>query len=124
MKKATVLIVEDDKNIRELYADAFGFAGIGVLKAENGQRGVELALKHHPDAILMDIIMPIMGGHEAVNKIRHDTWGKHANVIYLTNMTDAENVIHAVEQGSEEYIIKAQTEVKDIVNRVRMAMRA
>jgi len=44
--------------------------------------------------------------------------------VYLTNMTDAENVIHAVEQGSSEYIIKANLTPREVVNHVRMAMRA
>lgn len=124
MKKPTVLIVEDDKNIRDLYADSFSVAGIDVLTATNGSEGVELALKHHPNAILMDIMMPIMGGHEAMNKIRKDSWGKNARVVYLTNMDDPENIIHAVEQGSEKYIIKANMTPKEVVNQVRMVMRA
>jgi DNA-binding response OmpR family regulator len=124
MNKATVLIVEDDESIRELYADAFSIAGINVLKAENGSEGVELALKHHPDAILMDIMMPVMNGHAAVNAIRKDSWGKTAKVIYLTNMSDAENIVHAVEQGSDEYIIKANASIKEVLSQVRMAMRA
>lgn len=124
MKKPTVLIVEDDTLIRKLYADAFELAGLSVLQAENGEAGVTLALEHHPDAILMDILMPVMGGHEAVNKIRRDAWGKNAKIIFLTNMSDAENVVHAVEQGSEEYIIKANATVKEVVNQTRMAMRA
>jgi DNA-binding response OmpR family regulator len=124
MEKATVLIVEDDALIRKLYVDAFTLAGLHVLEAENGEKGVELALTSHPDAILMDILMPVMGGHEAVNKIRKDAWGKTAKVIYLTNMSDAENVFEAVEQGSDEYIIKANATVKEVVNQTRMAMRA
>ena len=124
MTDAAVLIVEDDENIRELYKVAFTQAGINVLTAANGKEGVELALLHHPDAILMDILMPVMGGHEAVKKIRLDSWGKKAKIIYLTNMSDAENVFLAVEQGSEEYIIKANAPVKEVVNQTRMAMRA
>lgn len=124
MNKPTVLIVEDDTDIRGLYADAFTAAGIIVLTATNGAEGVELALEHHPDAILMDIMMPVMGGHEAMNKIRKDTWGKNAKVVYLTNMSDAENIVHAVEQGSDEYIIKANLTPREVVNHVRMAMRA
>jgi DNA-binding response OmpR family regulator len=124
MNKPTVLIVEDDTDIRGLYADAFTAAGIIVLTATNGAEGVELALQHHPDAILMDIMMPVMGGHEAMNKIRKDAWGKNAKVVYLTNMSDAENIVHAVEQGSDEYIIKANLTPREVVNHVRMAMRA
>lgn len=124
MTKTVVLIVEDDEDILELYSTAFTQVGITVLKAKNGLEGVKLALEHHPDAILMDIMMPIMNGHDAIEKIRLDTWGRNAKVIYLTNMSDAENVFLAVEQGSEEYIIKANTPVKEVVNQTRMAMRA
>lgn len=124
MTNTTVLIVEDDENILDIYATAFTQVGIEVLKAKNGLEGVELALKHHPDAILMDIMMPIMHGHKAVEKIRLDTWGRDAKIIFLTNMSDAENVFLAVEQDSEEYIIKSNTPVKELVNQTRMAMRA
>lgn len=124
MSNVTVLIVEDDESLRELYADAFSLAGIQVLTAEDGAKGVSLALKHHPDAILMDIMMPVMDGHTAVTKIREDVWGKNAVIIFLTNMSDAENVVHAVEKGSSEYIIKSNVPPKEIVNQVRMAMRA
>jgi DNA-binding response OmpR family regulator len=65
-----------------------------------------------------------MDGHEAVAKIRRDAWGKTAKIIFLTNMSDAENVVHAVAQGSDEYIIKANATVKEVVNQTRMAMRA
>ncbi len=121
----TVLIVEDDENIRMLYADAFLSVGLNVITAANGAEGVDMALAHHPDAILMDIMMPgELNGHEAVNTIRKDSWGKNAVVVYLTNMTDAENVVHAVSQGSDAYIIKANLTPKEVVNQVRMAMKA
>ena len=69
-------------------------------------------------------MMSVIGGHEAVNKIRKDAWGKTAKVVYLTNMTDAENVVHAVNQGSDDYIIKANLTSKEVVNHVRMVMKA
>lgn len=124
MSKPTVLIVEDDVSIRNMYKDAFTAAGVGVLTAETGREGVELALHHHPEAILMDINMPDMNGHETVRTIRKDAWGKTAVIIFLTNMSDAGNVVSAVAAGSEEYIIKANTTPKEVVNKVRMAMRA
>jgi CheY-like chemotaxis protein len=124
MTKTAVLIVEDDERILDLYSRAFTLAGIKVIKAKNGLEGVEKALEYHPDAILMDIQMPVMHGHKAVEKIRLDPWGKDAKIIFLTNMSDAKNVYLAVEKGSEEYIIKANTPVKEVVNLVRMAMRA
>ncbi len=124
MKNPVVLIVEDSPDIRDLYVTAFQIAGVDVITGTNGKEGVELALKHHPDAILMDIMMPVMNGHEAMNIIRRDDWGKTANVVYLTNMDDPANIVHAIEQGSDEYIIKANMTPKEVVNQVRMAMRA
>ena len=124
MTNTTVLIADDDESIREMYSAAFSAAGIGVITAVDGNQCVELALKHHPDAILVDIMMPKLGGHEAVSKIRMDDWGKTAKVVFLTNMSDAENVVQAVEERSEEYIVKANTSPKEVINQVRQAMHA
>jgi DNA-binding response OmpR family regulator len=120
----TVLLIEDDAQIRQMYADAFTQAGLQVFVAEDGEAGVALALKHHPRVILVDIMMPDMNGHQVVQAIRKDSWGKNAHVIFLTNMSDAENVVSAVAQKPEEYIIKSQTEIKDVINTVRTAMYA
>lgn len=118
----TVLVIEDDKNIRDMYDDAFSHAGLTVFKAENGEKGISLALEYHPKVILVDIMMPGMNGHQVVNAIRKDAWGKGAHVIYLTNMSDAENVVQAVAQKPEEYIIKSNASIKEVINIVRTAM--
>lgn len=118
----TILIADDDIIIREMYSAAFTAAGIDVIEATDGYQCVELALEHHPDAILIDIQMPGIDGHKAVSKIRLDDWGKKARVVYLTNMSDAENVVNAVGQGTDKYIVKANTSVKEVVNQVRLAM--
>ena len=120
--KKTILLVEDDKNIRELYAMALIGAGFQILMAENGQQGVDLALKHHPDLILLDIDMPIVNGHEAAQKIRLDSWGKTARIVFLTNHSDAQNVAHAIMQKPEDYIVKVNVPIKDMVNQVRIAI--
>lgn len=118
----TVLIIEDDTNIRDMYTDAFEGAGFTVYKAENGDVGIVLALEHHPKVVLVDIMMPGKNGHQVVSEIRKDSWGENAHIIFLTNMTDAEDVVHAIAQKPEEYIIKSQTDIKDVINRVRIAM--
>ncbi len=122
MKTIDVLIVEDDENIRALYFDALSGAGLGVHTASTAKEGVEHALTHHPRVILMDIMLPDQSGHEAVSEIRKDAWGKNAKIIFLTNRTDAEDIVAAVEQGSEEYIIKAHTEIKELINLVRLSL--
>jgi len=124
MKQGIVLIADDDEIIRTMYKTAFELAGLTALTARDGNEAVAVALEHHPDVILMDILMPELSGHAAVDAIRKDAWGKHAKIIYLTNLSDAENVVNAVERDSEEYIIKANSEVKEVINQARMAMHA
>lgn len=120
--KKTVLLVEDDEAIRELYAVALVQAGFNILMAENGEQGVAFALKHHPDLILLDIDMPVMNGHEAAQKIRQDSWGKNVRIVFLTNHSDASNVAHAIMQKPEDYIVKVNVPIKDIINQVRIAI--
>ena len=122
MENRCILLADDDQAIRELYELALTNAGLEVITAKNGTEAVSLALTHHPAVILMDIMMPHMDGETAVDKIRADTWGKTAHIIYLTNMSDPQHVAKAFTQKPEEYIIKAQTDVKEVVNKVRTAM--
>jgi DNA-binding response OmpR family regulator len=124
MTEKSVLLIEDDKLIREMCVEALTAAGLHVHVAENGKEGVELALLHHPAVILMDIMMPIMDGHEAAKRIRADAWGKSAHIIYLTNFGDPEHVFKAITSGTDEYLIKAHTGIDEIVNKVRIAMHA
>ncbi len=90
--------------------------------AEDGIIGLEFALMHHPDVILLDIDLPGLDGHGVAAKIRQDEWGKSARIIFLTNHSDAQNVAHAIMQHPEEYIVKANVPVKDVVNTIRTAM--
>lgn len=122
MNQSTILIADDEQVIRELYEKAFSDAGMNVLTAKTGAECVALALEHHPNVILVDILMPDMDGHTAVEQIRRDEWGKTANVVYLTNLSDAQNVTSAVTNKTDEYIIKANTDVKEVLNKARLAM--
>ncbi len=124
MEQATVLIVEDDASIQALYKDALEFSGLNVVIAKNGTEGVTLALELHPDLILADLMMPEMNGHQMMEKIRLDSWGRKAKVIFLTNFSDPETVFHSIKLNPEEFIVKAHTDVKDVVNKVRTAIHA
>lgn len=119
MSTPTILTIEDDADLREAITTALSQAGYRALAADNGAAGVTLALAEHPDVILMDIMMPQLNGHQAVEKIRNDPWGKQAKVIFLTSLSGAEDVVAAVKSGSEDYIVKSHTSLAEIVRKVR-----
>ncbi len=117
-----ILLVEDEPDIRDAIAEAITSAGYRVSTAENGQVGLSKALSDHPDLILLDLIMPVMDGHETLRRLREDPWGKDAKVIILTAMDDVKNVASAHTGDINDYIIKAHAGLDDIVKKVRMAL--
>lgn len=117
-----ILLVEDEADIREAMIDAMTEAGFTIIAAHNGQEGLALAKAEHPDLILLDLVMPIMDGHEMLRRLRQDPWGRTARVIVLTSMDDVTNVASAHEGAITDYIIKAHTSLEDLVKQVRVAL--
>ena len=121
MKK--VLIVEDEAPIRKVMSDMLKETHFEVLEAHDGKQGLEIALAEKPDIILLDLLMPFMGGHEMLKVLRKDAWGKAVKVIVLSNQDDAENVSNAYYAGAAtEYIIKSNVSLDELKKKVRAAV--
>lgn len=121
-KQKIILIVEDEAALRGALSDKFTRAGFAVLEAGNGEEGLEVAKREHPDIILLDVMMPIMSGMAMFKQLREDTWGKSAKVIMLTNLNDAENIAGAMEKGSYDYFIKSDWKIEDLVTKVKESL--
>ncbi len=117
--KKTILIVEDERPLREALHDKFTQDGFSTLEAKNGEEGLEVALREHPDLILLDIVMPKMDGMTMLKKLREDKWGKDAKVTILTNLSDVDKISEAIAHSSHEYILKSDWKIEDIVAKVR-----
>ncbi len=119
-KTKTVLIVEDEKSLRDAITDILLFKNLKSLSAKNGKEGVELALKEHPDLILLDLIMPEMDGMTALKKIREDVWGAKVPIIILTNLTAINGNIaaDALAHTPTSYLIKSDSKLHDIVKKI------
>ena len=115
-----ILIVEDEAPLRNAVTDILTFEGFEVLKATNGQEGLDLALKEHPDLILLDLMMPVMDGLTMLEKLREDEeYGKGAAVILLTNINDPEKVAMATEAGSYDFLVKSDWNIEDVVKKIK-----
>lgn len=122
--KQTVLIVEDEQDLREAMADYLRNNNYQVLEAEDGQQGLSFALSEHPDIILLDLMMPIMDGHQMLKKLREDRWGMTAKVIIMSAMDNAHHIGSAYEGGISEYIIKGESSLEDLAKKVRETLFA
>ena len=115
----SILIIEDESDIREAMADALKQQNYLVYTAENGEVGLNLALANKPDLILLDLVMPVMDGHTMLDKLRQDPWGQKARVVILSSMDDVKNVATAHEGEIADYLIKSNSSLKELINKVR-----
>jgi len=82
-----VLIVEDEKPIRELLNDFLTDEGYVTLLAENGEEGVEIARTEHPDLILMDLMLPLLSGLDAIRSLKEDHETRDIPVVVMSANT-------------------------------------
>src|SRR3990167_2344073 len=116
----TILIVEDEKSLRDAIVEILRLKEFNPLEAKNGREGVEIALEKHPDLILLDLIMPEMDGMTALKKIREDAWGAQVPVIILTNLsaTKEQLVEDMVTHKPMHYLIKSDWKLHDVVEKI------
>ncbi len=118
-----VLTVEDDAPQRNALRDTFMKEGFTVLEAKDGEEGLQIALREHPDVIVLDIMMPKMNGIEMAKRLREDAWGKTAKILMLTNADDLAHVNSAMSQTVHHYLVKADTSIENIVESVQGMLR-
>ncbi len=84
MYENTVLIVEDHRDIREIYAAALRHSGYRVLEASDGGEGIQLARQHKPDLVVMDLGLPLVDGWEATEVLKADPETSHIPVVAVS----------------------------------------
>ena len=117
-----IAIIEDDQVINQMYRMKFEAAGFDVATASDGEAGVAIVKKFHPDLILRDLQMPNMNGVEALSLIRALPSHKQTPVIVLTNLGEEEAPDGLRKLGVHSYIVKADFTPRQVVERVKHAL--
>ena len=120
MKK--ILLIEDNKDVRENTADILELHNFEVLTAENGLTGIEMAKKHLPDLILCDIMMPLKDGYDVLEDLGNTTKTKGIPFIFLTAKSDRTDFRKGMNLGADDYLTKPFEEhelIEAIKTRVR-----
>lgn len=103
---ASILVAEDERDIRELIAFTLQFAGHQITQAANGAIAVELAPQVMPDLIMMDVRMPKMTGYEACKALKEIDEVKDIPVVFLSAKGQDDEVANGIEAGAIAYILK------------------
>ena len=116
--RKSILLVEDDLFVRELYQRVLSEAGFKVITAENGTEGLKLA-ETKPDLILLDIMLPEMDGITVLSKLKRNAATSQIPVILLTNLGQENIIKKAFKMGAKGYLVKMHFSPYEIVNEVK-----
>ena len=115
----SVLIVDDEKNLRDALRVQLEAAQFTVYEAENGEEGVQMAEVKDPDVILLDITMPHADGMAMLQRLQNAPREKNPYVLILSNNESVEKTAEAMEYGVFDYFVKADHSLEEIVAQVR-----
>ena len=124
--KETVLIIDDNQDVRD-YVKSLLHDKYTVIEASNGQKGLQQAMKYVPDAVICDVMMPVMDGMECCRRLKSEVQTSHIPVMMLTAYTMDEQKVKGYECGADSYILKPfsarllQVRLRNLIdNRLRL----
>ncbi len=114
-----ILIVEDDKFLRELIVRKLSHEGYDTIEAADGEEGLRKIKEDRPDLVLLDLILPGIDGFEVLTQKKEDPFIAMVPVIVLSNLGQKEDVDKGLNLGATDYLIKAHFTPGDIIEKVR-----
>src|SRR5215208_8032012 len=118
----TILVIDDNTDIRENTAEILDLAGYKTFTAENGKRGVELAIKEKPSVIVCDIMMPELDGYGVLHLLRKNADTQNIPFIFLTAKTERGDFRKGMEMGADDYITKPFDDI-ELLNAVEVRLK-
>ncbi len=115
MSKKRVLLVDDDKELLGVLNDRFVLEGFDVRMVDDGEKALDEARDFHPDIVLLDVMMPGVSGFDALDILKHTPETLGARVIMLTALSQEKDRELAKASGADEYLVKSQVPIEDIV---------
>lgn len=122
-KKKTILIAEDDLLYASVYLNKLTKEGYEVVVVSNGADAVKKAVEIKPNLILMDLIMPEMDGFTALKRIKSNPVTKDLRVVVMSNLGQDSDIQKAKDLGAEEYFVKANISIQELVERIRQYVK-
>ncbi|MBP6038245.1 MAG: response regulator [Candidatus Saccharimonas sp.] len=113
-----ILLVEDDKSLREIYGVRLLAEGYDIVSAGDGEEALAMAIKDRPDLIVSDVMMPKISGFDMLDILRSTTETKGIKVIMMTALSSEEQRQRGVALGADRYLVKSQVGIEDVVRTV------
>ena len=118
MAMAKILLVEDDKALREIYGVRLLAEGYDIVSASDGEEALAVAIREKPVLIISDIMMPKISGFEMLDLLRSNDVTKDTKVIMMTALSGDQHRERGERLGADRYLVKSQVGIEDVVNTV------
>jgi DNA-binding response OmpR family regulator len=117
--KKKILLVEDDAALATVYKTRLEMEGFDVRHVDNGEKALSNALEYRPDLIVLDVMMPKIDGFDVLDIIRQTPETTSMRVIMLTALSQAKDKERAEQLGADDYLVKSQVVISDVVARIK-----
>lgn len=118
----SILVIEDNQDIRENTAEILDLAGYKTFTAENGKRGVDIAIREKPDVIVCDIMMPELDGYGVLHLLRKNEATQAIPFIFLTAKTERSDFRKGMEMGADDYVTKPFEDI-ELLNAIEIRLK-
>lgn len=114
-----ILFIEDEAALQKTVGEILEQEGFEVLRALDGEIGLQLAKTQKPDLILLDLILPKKDGFQVIKELKENAETANLKVIVLTNLGGTTDVERAIELGATTYLVKADYELEEVVQKIK-----
>lgn len=114
-----ILLVEDDDRLAEVYAMRLEAEGFKTKRVANGEEALSVAIQLKPDLILLDVMMPKVSGFDVLDILRNTPESAEVKIIMLTALSQDSDKERAKALGADDYLIKSQVVIADVVDRIK-----
>jgi DNA-binding response OmpR family regulator len=114
-----ILLIEDDKFLRELMNKKLLTLGFDVVSAADGESGLVMIKETKPDVVLLDLILPGINGFEVLEKAKQDPEIANIPIVILSNLGQGEDIEKGLALGAKDFLVKAHFTPQEIVNKLK-----
>ena len=117
--KKRILLVEDDDALANVYVVRLQAEGFDVKRVANGEDALAVAVSYKPDLVLLDVMMPKVGGFDVLDILRNTPETANLKIIMLTALSQDSDKKRAEVLGVDEYLVKSQVVITDVIDRIK-----
>lgn len=123
-RRRKILLVEDDEGLAQVYIARLEVEGFEVRRVPNGEDALASAVEFRPELILLDVMMPKVNGFDVLDILRNTPELTNVKIIMLTALSQDADRKKAEDMGADDYLVKSQVVIADVVARIKMHLAA